>query len=141
MTNKEQTGRIRMRLEGGLLRRIMKCFGHGRVRLFRNNVGAAWMGPHVWANGQVIITHPARVKFGLIEGSSDLIGWRSRYITEEDVGKEIAQFVAIEVKAPRGRISKQQERFIAAVVEAGGIGGVARSIDDVNALLLGKVYE
>ena len=74
------------------------------------------------------------VKFGLAPGSSDLIGWKTIKISSQDVGKEIAQFVAIEVK-DRGKATDQQTRFINAVKGAGGIAGIAKSITDALALL------
>ncbi len=43
------------------------------------------------------------------------------------------RFVAIEVKAPRGRLSKVQEVQLAKIERAGGITIVARSVDAVIA--------
>jgi len=40
--------------------------------------------------------------------------------------------LAIEVKAPRGKPTEAQERFLDDFRKAGGIGFVARSIDDVE---------
>ena len=74
------------------------------------------------------------VKFGLAPGSSDLIGWKTIKISSQDVGKEIAQFVAIEVK-DKGNATDQQTKFINAVRGAGGIAGIAKSISDALALL------
>ena len=74
------------------------------------------------------------VTFGLAPGSSDLIGWKTHKISIEDVGKEIAQFVAIEVK-DKGKATEQQTKFINTVKGAGGIAGVAKSITDALALL------
>jgi hypothetical protein len=51
------------------------------------------------------------IRCGLCVGSSDLIGWCPR-----------GRFVAIEVKAGRGRLSKEQENFINQVCKSGGIG-------------------
>lgn len=99
--------------------RIMRL-GVGDVRLFRNNVGVA-----VHADG-------SRVRYGLCPGSSDLIGWRSLVITPDMVGQRIAAFLAIEAKGERGRPTAEQERFIRAVVEAGGLAGVARNPDQAR---------
>ena len=41
------------------------------------------------------------------------------------------KFLAIEVKSVKGRLSPEQEEFLAAVKEAGGISCVACSIEDV----------
>lgn len=79
--------------------------------LFRNNVGLA-----EYANGQ-------KVKYGLCDGSSDLIGW-----TRVD-GHAI--FTAIEVKTPSGKIpTPAQRNFIEQVNKAGGIAFVARSPEE-----------
>lgn len=89
--------------------------------IFRNNVGA-WKHP----NGQWI-------KYGLCEGSSDLIGWRSLIITPDMVGKQIAQFVAIETKRPKkSKISQSQSHFIHVVQKSGGLGIIASSVEDIK---------
>lgn len=64
-------------------------------------------------------------------GVSDCIGWRPLVITQEMVGQQIAQFVACEVKAARGRATEQQKQFLAVVEQAGGVAVVARSAEDV----------
>lgn len=96
--------------------------GAGPARLWRNNTGALKD-----AQGRL-------VRYGLCPGSSDLIGLRTRIITEADLGHRFAQFVAIEVK-DRGRLTPEQERFIAMVQQAGGLAGVARSPEDARAIL------
>lgn len=65
----------------------------------------------------------------LADGASDLIGFRRVIVTPEMVGKTVAVFVAIEVKTlnPKRYASQQQKDFIAAVIESGGLAGVARS--------------
>jgi Holliday junction resolvase len=47
------------------------------------------------------------------------------------------QFVAIEVKTPRGRVAPLQEYHASLVVKAGGVSMVARSLDDVREFLSG----
>lgn len=97
-----------------------------RARLFRNNVGLfETKGGHL-------------VKTGLCAGSSDLIGFSSKIVTQDMVGKKIAIFTAIEVKTKKGRSSKDQMNFISAVKNFGGIAGVARSKEDLKELLIGK---
>lgn len=90
--------------------------------VFRNNVG------------QLLDRRGVPVRYGLMRGSSDLIGWRSLTITTEMVGQRIAQFVSIEVKTPAGRLSADQETWLAAVARAGGLAAVARSPDDLDRL-------
>ena len=70
------------------------------------------------------------VRYGLQPGSSDLIGWRTVTITPEMVGQQVAVFTSIEVKTPTGRIRPEQQQWLDAVQAAGGIAGVARSVED-----------
>lgn len=73
------------------------------------------------------------VEAGLsVNGSSDLIGWRSVTITPEMVGSKIAVFLAIEVKTETGKVSPEQQRFIDNLKAAGGIGFIARSKKDID---------
>lgn len=46
------------------------------------------------------------------------------------------RFVAIEVKTDKGVVSTLQKCFLNYVIEMGGIGFVARSLEDVEAYLL-----
>jgi len=90
----------------------------GDTRLFRNNTGTLKD-----QNGRP-------VTFGLAKGSADLIGYRSITITPEMVGTTVAVFLSIEVKTPTGRLRPEQQQWLDAVQAAGGIAGVARSVED-----------
>jgi hypothetical protein len=46
------------------------------------------------------------------------------------VGQRIAVFLSIEVKTPTGRLRPEQRQWLDAVQAAGGIAGVARSVED-----------
>ena len=109
-----------MNPETKLQREIHAAINTGSARLFRNNVG---------------FDKTNRVHYGLCVGSSDLIGFHTRTITPNDVGKQIAVFVAMEVKTTSGRVSPDQKRFIEFVKNAGGIAGVVRSVSDAINLL------
>lgn len=89
------------------------------VRAFRNQVGSL-PDPRT---GRL-------VTFGLAKGSADLVGWRTITIGPEHVGQRIAVFTSIEVKTPTGRVRPDQSAWMGAVQAAGGIAGVARSVDD-----------
>ena len=65
-----------------------------------------------------------------------MIGYRRVRVTEEMVGQEIAQFAAVEVKSARGRVKPEQQQFINHVLSAGGVAGIARSVDEAQKLLL-----
>lgn len=69
-------------------------------------------------------------------GGSDLIGYRKVTITPEMVGMEMPVFAAIEVKTPRGKATQQQKAFIEHIRNAGGIAGIARSVDEAQSILL-----
>ena len=90
----------------------------GDTRLFRNNTGT------------LKDQHGRPVQFGLCKGSADLIGYRTITITPDMVGQQVAVFTSIEVKTPTGRIRPEQRAWMEKIQAAGGIAGVARSVDD-----------
>ena len=94
------------------------------TRIFRNQVGSL-PDPRT---GRL-------VTFGLARGSADLIGWRTVTITQAMVGSRLAIFTSIEVKTPTGRISPEQQAWLEAVTQAGGLAGIARSVTDAQSLL------
>jgi hypothetical protein len=109
--------------EHEIQQRIRLACGRGAVRLWRNNTGA-------------LVDQQGRfVRFGLCKGSSDLIGLRSVVVTTEMVGQRIAQFVALEIKAPQGVVSPEQQAFLRLVQELGGVASVCRSIEQAQAVL------
>jgi hypothetical protein len=97
---------------------IRLAISHGDTKVFRNNTGTLKD-----ANGRP-------VQFGLCKGSADLIGWRTITVTPEMVGSQVAVFLSIEVKTPTGRVKPEQQQWLNAVQAAGGIAGVARSVED-----------
>jgi len=90
----------------------------GDTRLFRNNTGT------------LRDQHGRPVQFGLCKGSADLIGWKRVTVTPEMVGQQVAVFLSIEVKTPTGKLRPEQKQWLDAVQAAGGIAGVARSVED-----------
>jgi len=66
----------------------------------------------------------------LLPGSSDLIGWTSITITPAMVGSKVAIYTAAEIKAGRDTLKDDQANFLGQVSAAGGIAGVARSVED-----------
>lgn len=75
------------------------------------------------------------VQFGLAKGSSDLIGFKTVKITPEMIGEEIAQFVSIEIKTERGKLTDIQKNWLHKVQSSGGIVGVARTVKDALNIL------
>lgn len=80
----------------------------------------------VWRNntGAIRAEGGRFVRFGVV-GSADVLG----------VASPSGQFVALEVKAPGGRVSEAQTRWGAAIRACGGVYLVVRSVDEaVNGL-------
>lgn len=111
--------------EAEIQSQIMLALGSSRFcRAFRNNIGNAQTKDGRW------------IKFGVgYPGGGDLIGWRTVTITQDMVGKPLAQFMSVEVKAPKGRIRPEQLNWAEVVKRAGGIAVVARSVEDVRFLV------
>ena len=110
--------------EAGVQQQIRLALGsHPGIKAFRNNVGA-YKDP----TGRVI-------RYGLVTGSGDLIGWKTVTITQDMVGRQIAQFMSIEVKTPKGVVRPEQQIWVENVRRGGGIAVIARSVDDVQFLL------
>jgi hypothetical protein len=107
---------------------ILYCSKKGSI-VFKNNVGMAFKE----VNG---VKYP--IKFGLCEGSSDLIGWTPITITPDMVGKKLAVFTAIEVKLNKNgkyRATEKQKNFINAVKKSGGYACIADCEKDVDLML------
>ena len=104
---------------------------------FRNNTGMGWIGTRlVDPRPNVVVLANARpLHAGLIKGSSDLIGWKRITITADMVGRTLAVFTAIEVKAGRRTATPEQLTFIENVRNAGGIAGIARTPEEARNLL------
>jgi len=121
-----------MSSEGDIQKKIMLALSSVSSRAWRNNCGNAWQGEIVAQTPQILtLRHYRNIRFGLIEGSSDLIGIQSVVITPEMVGRRVAIFTAVEVKRPsRSKTSEQQRRFIGMVESLGGLAGFARSPEE-----------
>jgi hypothetical protein len=131
-------------LEQTIMKKIMLAVSAAGARVFRQNVGVAWVGePAPGTPGSMVRINPGDVVLrnarplhaGLCKGSSDLIGFTPVEIKPEHVGATIAVFTALELKAAKGRVSEAQADFIAAVKRSGGIAGVARSEAEALKLL------
>lgn len=131
--------------ESDFMRRCLKRATEMGARLFRVNVGRAWVGDdqkitrsgmyHVEA-GSVILRKARPFKSG-VAGMSDLIGFTPVEITTEMVGETVAVYSAVETKTLRGRATKEQVAFIRVVSGAGGKAGIARTDADLDNILRG----
>src|SRR5437899_7592128 len=90
----------------------------------------------LWRNSRGMIDLPGggKLRYGVgPNGASDWIGYRTVTITPEMVGCEVAQFIAVEAKAPdAGAVPDHQEAFLRAVRAGGGVAFVARSEQDMQ---------
>jgi hypothetical protein len=112
------SGKVGQVTEQSIQQHIRLTCSTGSTRLFRNNTGT------------LRDQHGRPVSFGLCKGSADLIGWRTVTITPEMIGTQVAVFTSIEVKTATGRLRPEQQQWLDAVQAAGGITGVARSVED-----------
>jgi hypothetical protein len=115
-------GRLEGASEQQIQQHIRLACSTGDTRLFRNNTGT------------LKDQHGRPVQFGLCKGSADLIGWKRVTVTPDMVGQQVAVFLSIEVKTPTGRIRPEQQQWLDAVQSAGGIAGVARSVEAAQRL-------
>jgi hypothetical protein len=124
------------------MRRMMLALSKERSRVFRNNVAQGVVGnPIVWVRseaeaqsvavrpGDAVVRHARVLHAGLFTGSHDLIGWTPVEITPALVGRTLGVFTSIEAKFGRGKMTPEQETWLAGVERAGGITGVAFSAD------------
>jgi len=88
-------------------------------RLFRNNVGL-----------YLTLDGTRKVRTGLCTGSSDLIGFFPKIVTQDMVGEKIAIFAAIETKSKKRKATEEQKRFIEMVKGFGGIAGEVKNFKD-----------
>ena len=109
--------------EQTIQQQIRLACSRGPVRLWRNNTGT------------LRDQHGRPVTFGLCPGSADLIGFHSVTITADMVGQQLAVFAAVEVKSPTGRPTPEQTAFLEHVTAAGGLAGIARSVEDAEMIL------
>ncbi len=77
----------------------------------------SWNGFFVWKQWQGPMSRP---------GVSDILGVLPG-----------GRFLAIEVKTRRGRLTRRQKAFLSSVNQKGGLGFVARSLEDVVETLRG----
>lgn len=115
--------------ESNIQKEIQLALSAADCTVFRNNVAQAWVGEAtritaprtvVLRPGDVVLRNARPLHAGLAVGSSDLIG------LHHGTGK----FLAVEVKAPKGRATEQQINFINHVLSCGGLAGIARSPED-----------
>ena len=65
-----------------------------------------------------------------IKGVADILG-----ITDD------GRFIAIEVKRPGGRASREQQNYLSRIKALGGIAGIATSVLEAKEILTGETHE
>ena len=106
--------------------RIMLALSDAGCIVWRNESALTWVGRVIHQQGDTVtLANARRLRAGLCTGSSDLIG----------IHKPTGRFLAIEVKTATGRQSTEQRTFLQAVINAGGIAGIARSPQEAVDLL------
>lgn len=129
--------------ESPVLHRVLLACSQGATRLFRMNVGLAWVGQaKKYEKQQTVVVHAgdvvirdARPFRAGVEGMSDLVGYTVIEVTPEMVGQRMAIYTALECKGDGGRLRPAQAVFIDCVESAGGIAGVVRSEDDARHII------
>jgi len=123
-----------MKAETTLMQKIQLKASELGWRLFRNNVGLGWTGRPVPVKGtnHVLLQNAKRIRFGLAIGSSDLVGIRPVKITADMVGTTIGQFVAREIKTPKGHATSEQIDFVLMVNRLGGDGLIISSVNAIE---------
>lgn len=124
--------------EQALRKAVQLALSRIGARMFRVNTGQAWAGKaRPDTRGGVYISEAYPIRMGLCTGGSDLVGWTTHTITASDVGRQVALFTAIELKTGSLAPTREQAVFLDAVRRAGGLAGVARSVEDAQAILAG----
>ena len=101
--------------------------------VFRNDCGVAIVGGRAFTDKQTGALHViggTRIRYGLIPGSGDFIGWTERVVTPEMVGQRIAVFTSIETKTMHDNLSARQRMWFGNVKAAGGVVEVWRDTKD-----------
>lgn len=126
--------------EGKLQRDIRVALGrHPSLYLMRNQVGKLFLP----SKGQLLqfgratveslqryfrvqfSEHPRNITYGLEVGSSDLVG----------ILKPSGRWFCLEVKTPTGRVSPEQEKWMALMVKFGAYCAVVRSVEEAERAL------
>lgn len=123
--------------ESELYGQILRACSNGGSRLFRQQSGMFWTGRIIRRDSRmVVLADPRAVRVGT-PGMTDLGGVTSVIITPEMVGQRVGIDVQIEVKE-RGRLTVEQRAYLETMQRLGSRAGVARSVDEATAIILGE---
>lgn len=104
---------------------ILLALSEAGCKVWRCETAGVWVGRVIHRTGGSVTLADARmIQAGLTKGGADIIG-----IAPD------GRFLSVEVKTETGRIRPEQEVFLQVVRKAGGIAGVARSVEQALDLL------
>lgn len=83
------------------------------LTLFRNETGVA---------KHQLRHRTGHVRYGLCKGSSDLVG----------ILAPTGRFIALEIKTPQGRATREQLQFLELIRKRGGFACIVRSVEDAR---------
>lgn len=119
------------------------------ARLFRMSTGLFWAGraeqiretKTVTVHAGDVIIRRARPVHSGVKGMSDEVGFVPVVITADMVGQTFARYLAAEDKTGSGVSTTEQKSFIKMVRSFGGLAGVVRSDDDLEAIIRGEIRD
>ena len=103
-----------------------------KIRLWASERGIVLLRNN---NGMLEDKDGRKIRYGLMVGSSDLIGWKSVVVTAGMVGRRIAIFIGVEDKSVGDIPTEQQLRWQSAVNQAGGIAVIVTSVEELEGVL------
>lgn len=114
-----------MNRETSIQNAILLALSSAGCLVWRVETAGAWVGRQIHREGDTVTLANARMfTTGLCKGGADIIGIAPG-----------GRFLAVEVKTDKGRTTPEQDRFLEAVRNAGGIACVARSPAEALSLL------
>ena len=95
---------------------------------------------YVWRNQSTGVFDPVSGTFrmnkgmGRINGVSDILGIVGSAVIGADNTVGLGRLLAIEVKSTKGKATSDQLAFLLHITNRGGLGFIARSVEDVEAV-------
>ena len=95
---------------------------------------------YVWRNQSTGVFDPISGTFrmnkglGRINGVSDILGILGSAVIGADGSLGLGRLLAIEVKSTKGKATSDQLAFLLHITNRGGLGFIARSVEDVEAV-------
>jgi hypothetical protein len=121
--------------ETPFMARMMKAYTHYVRPVY--DAGSTWLARN--NNGVIAKRFVDYISYGLGNGTSDYIGGKSIIVTPDMVGKKLMVFMAVEGKRyKKDAPDYNQERFINAIREMGGISFLINAEEELEAIQMIK---